>query len=170
MTVLPFQNLSGDERLDRFANGLAADIIADLSVNRLLTVIAPGTTLASADGPRDARRIGRELGVGYVLDGTLQDDGRQMRATAQLVDAATGAQLWSERFDRPLDDLSAVQNELTQRIASAWSGGVNGVVFDATHRRGPAQTRRKPAAPRAPAALDGPEGAGPRTETPRRSS
>ena len=146
LAVLPFQNLSGDERLDRFANGLAADIIADLSVNRLLTVIAPGTTLASADGPRDARRIGQELGVGYVLDGTLQGDSRQMRATAQVVDAATGAQLWSERFDRPLEDLSAVQDELTQRIASALSGGPNGVVFNATHRRGTAQTRRKLAA------------------------
>ena len=132
LTVLPFQNLSGDERLDRFANGLAADIIADLSVNRNLTVIAPGTTLASADGPRDARRIGQELGVGYVLDGTLQGDSREMRATAQVVDAATGAQLWSERFDRPLEDLSAVQDELTQRIASALSGGPNGVVFNAT--------------------------------------
>ncbi len=143
MTVLPFQNLSGDERLNRFANGLAADIIADLSVNRLLTVIAPGTTLASAAGPRDARRIGQELGVGYVLDGTLQADGRQMRATAQVVDAATGAQLWSERFDRPLEDLSAVQDELTQRIASAVSGGTNGVVFDATldaARRRPAES------------------------------
>ena len=123
MAVLPFQNLSGDERLSRFANGLAADIIADLSVTRILTVIAPGTSLASADGPRDARRIGQELGVGYVLDGTLQDDGRQLRATAQLVDAATGAQLWSERFDRPLDDLAAVQNELTQRIGSSVVGG-----------------------------------------------
>ena len=143
LTVLPFQNLSGDERLDRFANGLAADIIADLSVNRLLTVIAPGTTLASADGPRDARRIGQELGVGYVLDGTLQGDSRQMRATAQVVDAATGAQLWSERFDRPLEDLSAVQDELTQRIASALSGGPNGVVFNATidaARRRPAES------------------------------
>ena len=127
----------------RFANGLAADIIADLSVNRLLTVIAPGTTLASADGPRDARRIGQELGVGYVLDGTLQGDSRQMRATAQVVDAATGAQLWSERFDRPLEDLSAVQDELTQRIASALSGGPRGVVFNATidaARRRPAES------------------------------
>jgi class 3 adenylate cyclase/TolB-like protein/Tfp pilus assembly protein PilF len=143
MTVLPFQNLSDDERLSRFANGLAADIIADLSVNRNLTVIAPGTTLASADGPRDARRIGRELGVGYVLDGTLQADGGQMRATAQVVDAATGAQLWSERFDRPLEDLSAGQDELTQRIASALSGGANGVIFDATldaARRRPAES------------------------------
>jgi class 3 adenylate cyclase/TolB-like protein len=145
LAVLPFQNLSGDERLDRFANGLAADIIADLSVNRLLTVIAPGTSLASAEGPRDARQIGRELGVGYVLDGTLQGDSRQLRATAQVVDAATGAQLWSERFDRPLEDLSAVQDELTQRIASALSGGINGVVFDATldaARRRPVESLR----------------------------
>jgi class 3 adenylate cyclase/TolB-like protein len=140
MAVLPFQNLSGDERLSRFANGLAADVIADLSVTRIVTVIAPGTSLASADGPRDPRRIGRELGVGYVLDGTLQEDGQRLRATAQLVDAATGVQLWSERFDRPLDDLAAAQNELTQRIGSSMLGGER-VIYKAAIDA----ARRKPA-------------------------
>jgi class 3 adenylate cyclase/TolB-like protein len=145
MAVLPFQNLSGDERLSRFANGLAADIIAGLSASRLLTVIAPGTSLASADGPRDARRIGRDLGVGFVLDGTLQDDGRQLRATAQLVDAANGAQLWSERFERPLDDLADVQTELSERIASKMVGD-SSVAFDAAinaARRKPAESLRR---------------------------
>jgi class 3 adenylate cyclase/TolB-like protein len=144
MAVLPFQNLSGDERLSRFANGLAADIIAGLSVSRLLTVIAPGTSLASADGPRDARRIGRELGVGYVLDGSLQADDRQLRATAQLVDTTTGAQLWSERFERPITDLPAVQNELTERIASTMLG-IDGVALNAATdaaRRKPAESLR----------------------------
>jgi class 3 adenylate cyclase/TolB-like protein len=144
MAVLPFQNLSNDERLSGFANGLAADIIADLSVTRLLTVIASGTSLSSADGPRDARRIGRELGVGYVLDGTLQADGRRLRASAQLVDAATGAQLWSERFDRSFDDLSTVQNDLTQRIGSKLVGQ-DSVVFEAAinaARRKPAESHR----------------------------
>jgi class 3 adenylate cyclase/TolB-like protein len=140
LAVLPFQNLSADERLSRFANGLAADVIADLSATRLLTVIAPGTSLASASGPRDARRIGGDLGVGYVLDGTLQGDGRQLRATAQLVDATTGAQLWSERFERPLDNLSAVQKDLTQRVANTLLGQ-DSVVFEAAINA----ARRKPA-------------------------
>ena len=144
MAVLPFQNLLGDERLSRFANGLATDIIADLSASRLLTVIAPGTSFSSAEGPRDARRIGQELGVGYVLVGTLQDDGRQLRATVQLVDAATGAQLWSERFDRPLGDLAAVQSDLTERIGSKMVGQ-DSVVFEAAinaaHRK-PAERLR----------------------------
>jgi class 3 adenylate cyclase/TolB-like protein len=144
MAVLPFQNLSGDERLSRFANGLAADMIAGLSVSRLLTVIAPGTSLASADGPRDARQIGQELGVGYVLDGTLQDDGRQLRATVQLVDATTGAQLWSERIDRPIGDLAAVQSDLNERIGSKLVG-YDSVVFAAAinvARRKPAESLR----------------------------
>jgi class 3 adenylate cyclase/TolB-like protein len=131
LAVLPFHNLSGDEQLSRFANGLAADIIADLSASRLLTVIAPGTSLASAEGARDARQIGRDLGVAYVLDGTLQGAGQRLRATAQLVDTATGAQLWSERFEPSGAELSAAQSELSQRVASRMVGSLHGVVFEA---------------------------------------
>jgi class 3 adenylate cyclase/TolB-like protein len=124
VVVLPFDNLSGDERLGRLADGMVVDIIEGLSVSRELAVIAPGTSFAYRDRTHDARQIGQELGVTYVVDGSLQGDGDRLRATVQLVDAATSTQVWAERYDRPLDDLFAVQEELTQRIASTLTGGV----------------------------------------------
>ena len=124
VAVLPFANLSGDERLGPLADGMVADIIDDVSsVSRVLAVIARGTSFAYKDKSRDVREIGRDLGVNYVVDGTLQSDGQRLRVSVQLVDVATGTQLWSERYDRPLDNLFAVQQELTQRIANSLQGG-----------------------------------------------
>ena len=126
--MLPLVNLSGDERLGRLADGMVADI-TDLSSSRLLTVIAPGTSFTYPDEARDARRIGRELGVNYVVDGSLQGDGRRLRANVQLIEAATGVQLWSERYDRPIEDLFAIEDELAQRIANALrEGAIDGAL------------------------------------------
>ena len=143
VAVLPFANLSEDERLGRLADGMIGDIIDSLSQSRALAVIARGTSFAYKDQQRDVRDIGRDLGVGYVVDGTLQGDGTRLRAMVQLVDVATGQQLWSERYDRPLDDLFAVHDELTQRIANALTAGgdAGGALFRAKGE----VTRRKSA-------------------------
>jgi class 3 adenylate cyclase/TolB-like protein len=138
IVVLPFDNLTGDERLGRLADGMVENIIADLPRHGLF-VIARGTSFAYRDKPHDARSIGRELGVRYVVEGSLQGDGERLRAIVNLVDATTGGQLWSERYDRPLDDLFAVQDELGQRIFNAIGGA-----FGATLRAATEAARRKP--------------------------
>jgi len=125
VAVLPFDNLTGDERLDRLADGMVEDIIANLSRFRELFVIARNSSFVYKGKPRDVRQVGRELGVKYVLEGSVQSAGDRLRVTAQLVDAGTGAHVWSERYDRPLDDFFAVRDELTATIAATLgsSGG-----------------------------------------------
>jgi len=127
IAVLPFENINGDERWDRFADGITEDIITDLASYRDLAVIARTSTEAYRDKPPDVREIGDALGVKYVLEGSLQVDGHRMRVTAQLINAETGAHIWSERYDRPADELLDVQDEITQKIAitlTGWQGQV----------------------------------------------
>ena len=138
VAVLPFENPSGDERLGRLADGMAGNIIAELSKFDLF-VIARGTSFGYRDKPHDARTVGRELGVRFVVEGRLEGDGKRLRTTVDLVDATSGGQAWSERYDRPLDDLFAVQDELAQRIANS-IGGING----ATRRALLEKARAKP--------------------------
>jgi TolB-like protein len=118
VAVLPFDNLTGDERLDRLADGMVEDIIANLSRFRELFVIARNSSFVYKGKPHDVRQVGRELGVKYVLEGSVQGDGERLRVTAQLIDATTGAHVWSERYDRPLEDFFAVRDELTATIAA----------------------------------------------------
>jgi TolB-like protein/class 3 adenylate cyclase len=122
VAVLPFDNLSGEQRWERLADGLTEDIITDLSRFRELFVIARNSTFVYKGQPTDVRQIGRELGVQYVLEGSLQFDNDRIRVTAQLIDATTGNHVWSERYDRPLDDVFAVQNEVTSAIAASLAG------------------------------------------------
>jgi TolB-like protein/Tfp pilus assembly protein PilF len=139
IAVLPFDNLSGDERYGRLADGITEDLIADLSRFRELFVIARNSSEFYKDKVIDVRQIARELGVQYVLEGSLQSDGERVRITAQLIDATTRNHVWSQRYDRPLGDLFTVQDEVTQAIANA-IGTVHGVI-DAAGREG---ARRKP--------------------------
>lgn len=118
VAVLPFDNLTGDERLDRLADGMVEDIIANLSRFRELFVIARNSSFVYKGKPHDVRQVGRELGVKYVLEGSVQGDGRRLRVTAQLIDATTGAHVWSERYDRPLEDFFSVRDELTATVAA----------------------------------------------------
>jgi TolB-like protein/class 3 adenylate cyclase len=122
IAVLPFDNLSGEARWERLADGLTEDIISDLSRFRELFVIARNSTFVYKGQPTDVRQIGRELGVQYVLEGSLQFDTDRIRVTAQLIDATIGNHVWSERYDRPLDDVFAVQNEVTSAIAASLAG------------------------------------------------
>jgi adenylate cyclase len=122
IAVLPFENLSGDPQRERLADGITEDIITDLSRFRELFVIARNSTFVYKDKPIDVRQIARELGVQYVLEGSLQTEDEQVRITAQLIDATTGNHVWSERYDRPLDDVFTIQDDVTHTIAASLAG------------------------------------------------
>ena len=112
---------------DRFADGITEDIITDLSHSKDLGVIARNSTEVYKDKPADIRQVGRDLGVKYVLEGSIQSIGERIRVTAQLVEAGSGSHIWSERYDRPVEDLFAVQNEVTQTIAATIAGSEGAV-------------------------------------------
>jgi adenylate cyclase len=119
IVVLPFANLSNDPEQEYFADGISDDLTTDLSRIQGSLVIARNTAFTFKGKPVDAKRIGRELGVRYVLEGSVQRSGKQVRINTQLIDTETGAHLWAERFDRDIGDLFALQNEITARIAAA---------------------------------------------------
>ena len=119
IVVLPFANLSNDPKQEYFADGITEDLTTDIARIQGSVVIARNTAFTYKGRPADAKQLGRELGVRYVLEGSVQRSDRQVRINAQLVDAETGAHLWAERFDRDAGDLFALQNEITARIARA---------------------------------------------------
>jgi adenylate cyclase len=119
IVVLPFANVSNDPQQQYLADGITEDLTTDVARIQGSVVIARNTAFTYKGKSVDARQIGRELHVRYVLEGSVQRSGNQLRINAQLVDAETGAQRWSERFDRDAGDLFAVQNEITARIARA---------------------------------------------------
>jgi TolB-like protein/class 3 adenylate cyclase/Tfp pilus assembly protein PilF len=125
IAVLPFDNLGGDDATGRLAAGMTEDIITDLSRYRDLDVMARNATAAYAGKPVDIRAVGKALDVGYVLEGSVQRSGEQVRVTAQLIEADRGTHLWSERWDRPATDVFAVQAEVAEQVATrlAASGG-----------------------------------------------
>ena len=141
IAVLPFESIGTDPKWDRFADGITEDIVTDLSHSKDLFVVARNSTEIYKDKPADVRSVGRDLGVRYVLEGSIQPIGDQIRVTAQLIDTRTGGHVWSERYDRPVDDLFAVQNDVTQRIAATIAGS-EGAVAEAERTL----LRRKPPA------------------------
>ena len=143
IAVLPFENIGGDPKWDRFADGITEDIITDLSHSKDLIVIARNSTEVYKGKPVDIRQIGRDLNVKYVLEGSIQSMGDQIRVTAQLIEAASGSHIWSERYDRPVDDLFAVQNDVTQRIAATLAS-YEGAVAEAERQSSQAQATREP--------------------------
>jgi TolB-like protein/class 3 adenylate cyclase len=122
IAVLPFDNLGGDESTSRPAEGITEDIITDLARYRNLDVIARNSTGVYRGVPVDIRKVGADLEVGYVLEGSIQRQGDQVRVTAQLIAAETGAHVWSQRWDRPVADVFAVQTEIAERVASTLGG------------------------------------------------
>ena len=116
--VLPFSNLSNDPEQQYFADAITEDLTTDLSRLAHMLVISRSTAFTYRAKPIDIKQIGHELGVRYVLEGSVQRSGHQVRVSAQLIDAATDRHLWAERFDRDMDDLFAIQNEITDRIAN----------------------------------------------------
>jgi adenylate cyclase len=125
IVVLPFANLSNDPEQQYFADGITEDLTTDLSriagvdIGDRMFVISRNTAFTYREKPVDTKQIGRELGVRYVMEGSVQRSGSRVRVTAQLIDAETGGHLWAERFDRNTSDLFALQSEITGRIAAA---------------------------------------------------
>jgi len=119
VAVLPFANLSGDPEQEYFADGMTQDIITALSYWRWFPVIARNSTLAYKGKAVNVMEVGRELGAGYVVEGTVRKVGEKIRITAQLADASTGHQVWSQRYDRQLTDVFALQDEITECIVSS---------------------------------------------------
>jgi adenylate cyclase len=118
IAILPFVNLSGDPGQDYFSDGVTEDIITELSRFSELLVIARNSSFQYRGKAMDIRQIARELGASYVLEGSMRRDGDRVRLTAQLVDAGTGGHVWAERYDRRIDDVFAVQDDLAHAIAS----------------------------------------------------
>jgi TolB-like protein len=119
IAVLPFTNLSGDPDQDYFADGLTEDLITGLAHIRWLFVIARNSTFVYKSRPVSVSQVSRELGVRYVLEGSVRRGGNRLRISAQLIDAATGAHHWAERYDREIGDIFAVQDEITRSVAGA---------------------------------------------------
>ncbi len=119
IVVLPFANLSNDSRQQYFADGITEDLTTDLSRLADMLVISRNTAFTYKGKPVNTKQIGRELGVRYVLDGSVERSGSQVRIDAQLIDTESDAHLWAEQFDRGVGDLLAVQSEITARIAAA---------------------------------------------------
>jgi adenylate cyclase len=118
IAILPFTNMSGDAEQEYFSDGITEDLITALSRIRWLFVIARNSTFTYKGKPVDVKQVGRDLGVRYVLEGSVRKGGNRVRITAQLIDATSGAHVWAERFDRELADIFAVQDEITERIAA----------------------------------------------------
>ncbi len=118
IAVLPFENLSGDADQEYFADGMTEDIMTALSKNRWLLVSARGSTFVYKGQSADVRQVARDLGAGFVLEGSVRKAGNRVRVTVQLIDATDGNHLWAERYDRNLTDIFAVQDEITATIAA----------------------------------------------------
>ncbi len=119
IAVLPFANMSGDPEQEYFADGIAEDVITALSRFRSLFVIARNSSFTYKGRAVDITQVARELGVRYVVEGSVRRAGSRVRITAQLIDADTGNHIWAERYDRELDDIFAVQDDITERIVMA---------------------------------------------------
>ena len=119
IAVLPFVNMSGDPKQEFFSDGITEDIITALSKIPRLFVIARNSTFTYKGKPVKVKQVSEELGVRYVLEGSVQKSGDRVRITAQLIDALTGHHLWAERYERDLKDLFALQDEVTTKILTA---------------------------------------------------
>jgi len=136
IAVLPFVNMSGDQEQGYFADGITEDIITGLSRLRWLFVIARNSTFTYKDRNVDVRQVGRELGVRYVLEGSVRKAGNRLRITGQLVEAESGSHLWAEHYDRAVDDVFTIQDQITESVI----GCIQPEVYNAEHQR----LRRKP--------------------------
>lgn len=140
VAVLPFVNLSGEPQQQTFADGLTEDIIIDLGRFPEFQVIAYNSTRAYKDKLVDPRAAGKALGAGFVVTGSIQRESNRVRITAQLIETATGASLWSQRWDRPDQDFFAIQSEISDQVSNRMGGGA-GLIQEAgriaAHRKPP---------------------------------
>jgi len=137
IAVLPFVNMSADTDQEFFADGISEDIITALSKFRSLFVIARNSSFLFKGQSMEVKEIGRKLGVRYVVEGSVRRAGNRVRVTAQLIDAAADTHLWAERYDRDLDDIFAVQDEVTHAIVMAIEPTLGNVERERAHRKPP---------------------------------
>jgi TolB-like protein/class 3 adenylate cyclase len=126
IAVLPLDNIGYDEATNRLADGLTEDIITDLARFQGIPVIARNSTMIYKGKAVDVRQVGKDLDVGYVLEGSIQRHADQIRITAQLINADTGAHIWADSWDRPLADTFAVQTEIAERVAGSLASTTGG--------------------------------------------
>lgn len=137
IAVLPFNNISSDPEQEYFADGMVEDIISGLSRTKWLFVIARNSSFAYKGKPIDVKEVARELGVRYVLEGSVRKAGNRVRITAQLIEAETGVHIWTERYDRLLDDVFALQDDLTESVIGAIEPSLRRVEIDRVMRKRP---------------------------------
>jgi TolB-like protein len=135
IAVLPFHNMSGDPEQEYFADGLVDDIITALSRFRALFVIARNSSFTYKGKPVDIKQVGHELGVRYVLEGSVRKAGTRLRITSQLIDVATGAHLWADRFDGVLEDIFDLQDKVAQQVVGAIAPEVDRAETERASRR-----------------------------------
>jgi TolB-like protein len=135
IAVLPFENISGDPEQEYFADGMVEDIITALSRFKSLFVIARNSTFTYKGKVIDVRQVGRELGVRYVLEGSVRKAGKRVRISGQLVECQTGAHLWADRFDGPLADVFDLQDQVTANVVSAVAPRLDRAEFERARRK-----------------------------------
>jgi TolB-like protein/class 3 adenylate cyclase len=135
IAVLPFQNMSGDAEQEYFADGIAEDIITALSRFKSLFVIARNSSFTYKGKAVDIKQVGRELGVRYVLEGSVRKAAGKVRITGQLIDAATGAHLWADRFDGSLEDIFELQDQVTASVVGAVAPKLEEAEIERAHRK-----------------------------------
>jgi adenylate cyclase len=137
IAVMPLTNMSGDPEQEYFADGMTEDLITDLSRFQSLSVIARNSSFTYKGQAVKTQDVGRELGVDYVVEGSIRKAGNRVRVTVQLVEAATGTHIWAERFDRELTDLFDMQDELTRSIVATISGRLENVTAERVRAKPP---------------------------------
>lgn len=137
IAVLPFENLSGDPDQEYFSDGITEDIITALSHVRNFFVTARSSTFTYKGRAADVRTVAEDLGVRYVLEGSVRKSGERLRVSAQLIDGETGNHLWAEKFDRDLKDIFAVQDEITQTVVGALQPEITRSEIDRARRKPP---------------------------------
>jgi adenylate cyclase len=135
IAVLPLVNMSGDPEQEFFADGLTEDIITELSRFRDLLVISRNSTFVHKGKAVKVREVAREFGVDYVLEGSVRKAGDRIRVTVQLIDGETDRHIWAERYDRKLDDIFAIQDEMTRAIVATLPGRVEAATHDRAKRK-----------------------------------
>ncbi len=135
IAVLPFQNMSGDAEQEYFADGMAEDIITALSRFKSLFVIARNSSFTYKGKAVDIKQVGRELGVRYVLEGSVRKAAGKVRITGQLIDATSGAHLWADRFDGSLEDIFGLQDQVTASVVGAVAPKLEEAEIERAHRK-----------------------------------
>ena len=141
IAVLPFDNMSGDPEQVYFSDGMTEEVITELSRFRELMVIARNSSFAFRGQSMDLREIGRQLGAAYIVEGSVRRADQRVRIAAQLVEAATGAHLWADRYDRSIEDVFAIQEEIAQSIVATVAQRVREDSELAARRRPPEDLR-----------------------------